>query len=132
MNQRSDSDSPQRLIDVGEDVVDVLDADRKADELRGDATGDLLFGAELTVSRAGRMNGESLGITKVCEVGDEPEGVDEFCTLSCTTLDAEDNDGTSEPLEIALVLGELRVVFEARKTDPFDFRVRFKMFGDSE
>lgn len=29
----------ERLIDVGEDVVDVLDADAESDELGGDASG---------------------------------------------------------------------------------------------
>ncbi len=38
-------------FEVGENVVDPFDADRKADEPRGDARSELLFGSELRVRR---------------------------------------------------------------------------------
>ena len=44
---RGDAD---RLIEVGDDVVDVLDADRDSDQLGGHATRDLILSRELLVS----------------------------------------------------------------------------------
>lgn len=38
---------PQSLVEVSEDVIDVLDAYGEADELRLDASGELLLGVEL-------------------------------------------------------------------------------------
>jgi hypothetical protein len=48
----------ERLIEIGNDVVDVLDADRKPNVALGNACARLLFGRELGMCRAGRVNGE--------------------------------------------------------------------------
>ena len=50
------------LREVGEDVVDVLDADREADVAGADAGRELLFRGELAVGRAGRVDRQRTGI----------------------------------------------------------------------
>src|SRR5690606_15576629 len=44
------------LADVGQDVVDVLDADREAQVARSHARGELVLGAQLLVRRACRVD----------------------------------------------------------------------------
>ena len=61
-------DSGQRLLEVGDDVGDVLDADREADDVRAGAGGDLLLGGELAMGGRGGMNDQALGVADVGEV----------------------------------------------------------------
>ena len=60
--------SGQRLLEVGDDVGDVLDADREADDVRTGAGGDLLLGGELAMGGRGGMNDQALGVADVGEV----------------------------------------------------------------
>ena len=46
----------QGLVDIRDDVLDVLDADRQADILRLDAGGGLFLRRQLRVRRAGRVD----------------------------------------------------------------------------
>ena len=62
--------SGEGLIDVGEDVVDVLDADGEAYEFGGDASGGLLLGSELRMCGGGGMNGEAACVADVGQVGE--------------------------------------------------------------
>src|SRR4029077_11264942 len=46
------------VVEIGQDVIDMLDADGEADIAFGDARSALLLGRELRMSRAGRVDGE--------------------------------------------------------------------------
>src|SRR5437899_4365 len=52
-------------VEVGEDVVDRLDPDGQAHEVRGDPGGLLLRSHELLVRRGRRMDGEAAHVTHV-------------------------------------------------------------------
>ena len=47
----------QRLLEIGEDVVDMFEADAEADQVGGDTSGDLGGGWELAVGGAGAVDG---------------------------------------------------------------------------
>src|SRR5450755_3558168 len=68
----------ERLVDVPEDVVDVLEADRDADHVGLDAGGELLCLVELAMRRRGRMDDERAGIADVGEVAHELRRLDEL------------------------------------------------------
>ena len=120
------------LIEVGEDVVDVLDAYGEADEFGFDASRELLFCGELGVSCGCWMDRERLGISEVGDVGEHFQRVDELGSRFGSTFDSEDHDTATFSAEILLVLGKLGVVFETREADPLDLRVVLKILGDRE
>ena len=53
------------LIQIGEDVADILDANRQPHHLGRDARGSLLLRAQLLVRGRGRMDDERLGVADV-------------------------------------------------------------------
>ena len=55
----------QRLIEVGDDVVDVLDADAEPDHFRPHAGLALLLGRHLPMRGRGRVAGERLGVAHI-------------------------------------------------------------------
>ena len=67
----------QGLVEIGDDVVDVLDADREAHVAGRHAAGQLIGRAQLRVRRAGRMDGQRAGIADVGHVIEELERIDE-------------------------------------------------------
>src|SRR5207342_804755 len=58
----------QRLVQIIDQVVNGLQADGEADEIGRHACLLLLFGCQLGVRRAGRMDDERLGITHIRQV----------------------------------------------------------------
>ena len=56
-----ESERPQRPVELGGDVVDVLEADGEADELRQDAAPAQILVGELRVRGRGRLDDERLG-----------------------------------------------------------------------
>ena len=58
--------SSEALFEVGDDIVDVLRADGKADGRRRDALIEQLFLGELCVRRGRRMDDEGLHVRDVC------------------------------------------------------------------
>src|SRR5215469_12661576 len=67
----------QRLREVVDDVVDVLEADRKADHVLADARSGERRGIELLMGRARRMDDERLGVADIGEMRGELQTVDE-------------------------------------------------------
>ena len=118
------------LVDVGEDVVDVLDADGEAYEFGGDASGGLLFGGELGMGGSGRMNGEAAGVADVGQVGEQLKLVDKLLTGLGATFDAEDDHGAAFAAEVLLVEGVHWIGLEAGEADPLNGVVRLKVCGD--
>src|SRR5437762_14225670 len=60
----------KRLPKVGDEVIDVLETNREADEVRGGARGNLLLRLQLRVGRGGRVDDQRL---RVADVGEETE-----------------------------------------------------------
>ena len=70
--------SSKRLIDIGNNVVRMLDADRKPHITFSHAGLELLLRRQLRVSCRGRMNGERAGIADVCDMIEQLQAVDEL------------------------------------------------------
>ena len=73
-------DVPRRgepALDVRDDVVDVLQADRKPHIALGYAGRVLLFGAELRMRRGRGMNGQAARIADIGDVVEQLQRVDE-------------------------------------------------------
>jgi hypothetical protein len=66
------------LVEIGNDVVDVLDADRKPNVALGNACARLLFNCELGMCGAGRVNGERASVADIGDVIEHLEAVNEF------------------------------------------------------
>ena len=120
------------LVEIGQDVVDVLDADGEADEFWFDAAGELLLGGKLGVGRGGWVNGEGFGVSEIGDVGEELESVDELCSGVCSAFDSKDDYAATLAAKVFFVFSELGVVRQAREADPFDVGVVLEVFGDGE
>ena len=81
--------SGKRLIDVGNDVVWVLDADRKPDVSLRDAGLELLFWRQLRVRCGRRMDGERAGVADIGDVVEHLERVDEATPGLAAALELE-------------------------------------------
>ena len=88
------------LVEIGEDVADVLDADREADEFRGDPGGELFFDGELLVGRRGGVNDQRFGVADVGQQREELEGVDQFLAGFVAAFNSECD-------QAALAVGEI-------------------------
>ena len=64
----------QRLIQIPEDILDILDPDAQADEIRRDPGADLLLIRKLAVRGAGRMDRQRPGIADIGQVADQAAG----------------------------------------------------------
>src|SRR3546814_9470199 len=73
------SDGGKSLVDIDNDVVDMLDADRQAHEILGHAGAGELFRVELAVCRRRRMAGERFRVADIDQPQDHLEPVDELC-----------------------------------------------------
>src|SRR5690606_29878241 len=85
-------DGSEGLVNVGDDVVDVLDAHRNPHKVLGDAGGGEFFGVELAVGCRGRVAGQGFGVADIDQTIDHLEAVDELAACFTATLDAEADD----------------------------------------
>ena len=67
----------QRLVDVPEDVLDILDAHRQPDHVGPHAGARQFRLVQLAVRGGGRMDHQRLGVADVGQVAEELAGVDE-------------------------------------------------------
>src|SRR5687767_6364178 len=65
------------LFEVADNIVDMLDADRKPYIPLADAGRELLLGRKLRVGSGGRMDRERAGVTDIGDVVDQLQPVDE-------------------------------------------------------
>ena len=110
----------------------MLDPDGEANKFGFDAAGELLLGSELGMSRGCRVDSKRFGVTKVGNVGEYLERVDELGAGFGSAFDSEDDDTTTFTPEIFLVLLEFRIVGKSREADPFDTWMGLQMLGDGE
>ena len=61
----------QRLVEVGDDVVLVLDADREPDDVRAGAGLDLLRVGKLTMRGRSRMNDQRTGVADIGQMREQ-------------------------------------------------------------
>src|ERR1700733_6780503 len=108
----------QSLVDVVDDVVDVLDADRKPDRLRPDAGLHQLLVGQLAVGGGGRMDGEGLGVAQIEQPLDELERIEEGQARVVAPGDPEGDDGRHSPVQIALDQVVVGMVGEAGEAPP--------------
>ncbi len=81
----------QPALEIGDDVVDVLEADRKAHIAIGHAGCDLIAGAELGMRRGRGVDGEASRIADIGDVVEQLKRVDEAPSgfLACRQLEAD-------------------------------------------
>ena len=118
----------QRLVEIGDDVVDVLDADGQAHVAGRYAAGELVGRAQLRVRGAGRVDGQRTRIADVGHVVEELERIDESRACLAALLELEADETTVPALEIgaraALLLG---VLMQARVDDACDLGMALQM-----
>ena len=89
---------PQRLVQIGDDVVHVLDADGQPNQVRAHAGRPLFLVGQLLVGRARRMNDQRFGVTDVGQKREQLHVVDEASARFQPALDAEGEDASPAPL----------------------------------
>ncbi len=104
----------ERLIEIRDDVVDVLDADAQPDRLRPHARHGLLLRRHLAMGGGGRMAGERLRVADVDEALDELERVVEPGSGLVAALDPEGQQRAGAAAEIFLGERVIGVVGETR------------------
>ena len=103
----------ERLVDVGNNVLHLLDAYGEADEIGGDPCRNLLLRRQLLVGRGSGMNDQRLGVTDVGQVRQELHAIDKFLACLHTTPDAETDD---RPSPLGKILFRTTMVLMAGKT----------------
>src|SRR5690606_11780626 len=99
----------ETLLDVLDDVVDMLEPDGQAHELRRDPSGPLLLRRQLRMRRRRRMDREALRVADVREMAEELEAFDELPSRFEPALDAEHDHRAAHPGEVLLVQRVSRV-----------------------
>ena len=94
--------SGKRLIDIGNDIVWVLDADRKPDVSLRDAGLELLFWRQLRVRCGRRMDGERAGITDVGDMIEELQVIYEPTASLFAALELEAKQCAIAALQIGI------------------------------
>src|SRR5690554_1691372 len=113
MTRRSALASSQGLIEVGEDIVDMLDADGEAHHIGGyPGPGELLV-VELAVGGGGRDRRAALGVADVDQPQDHAKGVVETRPRLAAALDAEAEDPRGAAPHVLLGQGVVLVALEA-------------------
>ena len=119
----------QRLLDVGDDVVHVFDADGEADEVGSDAgLAELLVG-ELTMGVAGWMEDTAAGIGYVGDDADELQTVHKADGILARSLQSEGNNAARAVWQVLLAEDVIGVVGQAAVVDPRHLIVPLKPFG---
>src|SRR5690606_154999 len=124
------SDFRQRLLQIGNDVIDIFDADGKTHHFRPGASGDALLVRQLTVRGGGRMDDQRARIADIGEVREQFEGLDKLDAGLVATLQAESEDRACTLGRIFLLQGMVLVVREARIGYPGNLRVLFQPCRD--
>ena len=76
-------------VEVGDDVVDGLDPDGQPNQIRLNASVGLLFGRQLAVRRAGRMDRQAAHVANVGDVAVQPQALHELLASLGAAFDPE-------------------------------------------
>mmetsp|Transcript_48830 Transcript_48830/g.110808 ORF Transcript_48830/g.110808 Transcript_48830/m.110808 type:complete len:444 (-) Transcript_48830:800-2131(-) len=115
----------ERLLEIGNDVFDSLEAHRQPHHLRLHAASELRLRVHLRVRRRRRVNRKRARVTHIRHMRDEVERVDEHLPrlLAVRGLDAKNHHRAALALEILLRFSVLRIAWEARVAHPLNRRV---------
>ena len=94
--------SGKAFFQIGNDVVDVLGADREPDRIGVDVLIVQLLWAELGVGGGGRVDHQALHVRHVGQQGEDLQSVDEGVSLLDAALDVEGEDGRAAVGEVFL------------------------------
>ena len=122
----------QRLLYIGEDVPDILDADGEADQVGADAGLLELAVGELAVRRAGGVQHAGAQIRHMRDNRGELQTVHEFRRRLAAALDAEGNDAAGAVRHILLRERIIRAALKAGVVDPRDALVRLEEFRNRQ
>lgn len=139
----------KRLLKVGNNVVNVFNAHRNADQVLSHTTVCLLLVRKLLMRRAPWVNCKRLGITDavvstlallddsmpdrsnlLCKVRDQLEAVNHLCASRSSALDTERQDTAKALLEILLCRLVRSVAAETRVRHPGDVFVGLQPVGE--
>ena len=87
------SDLRQRLFQIGDDVLDILDADRQADHVRPGAGALQLIGRKLAMRRRGRMDDQRARIAEIGEMRKQLHARNDLHAFIVAALETEGEDG---------------------------------------
>ena len=79
----------KRLLEVGNDIINVLGTDRDADEVLRNTTANLFLIRELLVGRGPRVDSQRLGVSDIGQVRDQLEAIDDLASCLSIALDAK-------------------------------------------
>ena len=121
------------LIEVGDDVIHVLDADGEADEVLRQVGILELLGGKLRVRGRGRMDNQGLCVADIGQMRKELDVVHDVETSLATTLDAKDQS-TAERIVMEELLGRLvgGVILQSGVADPGDLGVLLEELGNCQ
>ena len=111
------------LIEVGDNVVDVLDPDAQSDHLGTNASGFELICGHLPVRRRSRMAGQRLGVANIDQPLDETERVVEPLAGIEPSVHAKRQQRRGAAVQIALRELVVWIVAKSSVVDPGDARI---------
>lgn len=120
----------ERLVEIADDVVDALEADRKPQHVRPGAGGHLLLGAELAMRGRGRMDDQRAGVADVGEVREEIDGLDDLHARLVAALDADGEDRAGALRQVFLRQRAILVRGQPGIGDPGNLRMAVEILGD--
>ena len=110
----------QRLLQIGDDVIDVLGADGQADGVLVDLLLGQLRVGQLAVGGGGRVDDEALDVRHVCQQGEDLQVVDELEGFLTAALNVEGEDGSAAVGEVLLIQGVVGVIRQRGMVDLLD------------
>jgi hypothetical protein len=121
----------QRLLEIGDNIVDMLYADGQPDHLRSHAGLFLLLRRHLPMRRRGRVTGERLGVTHIDQPLEQFQRVVERLSGIEAAGNAESQKRAGSPVQIFLRQRVIGIVGETGIVDPCDSRIAAQEFGDA-
>ncbi len=113
----------ERLVEVGDDVVDVLDTDAQADHLRPHPGIALLLRRHLTMRGRGRVARQRLGVAHVHQALDQLERVVALLAAREPAMHPESHERAGAPVEVFLRERVMGAVGKGGIVDPGDARI---------
>lgn len=126
---RRESEFVHSLVEVGDDVVYIFDADRQTDEVWGYAGLAQLLVRKLAMGVAGRMEHTCTCVGNVGYDADEIEIVHELDSIVARALESEGYHTARTVRQIFLRLGIVAVALESAVVDPCNLWIGFEPLG---
>src|ERR1019366_6807515 len=117
------------LIEIGDDIIAVLNADAEPDHLWPHASLTLLFDGHLSMRRGRGMTCQRLGVADIDQPLEQFECVVELFTGLQAADDTEGQQRTGVAAKVLLGERVVRIVWETRVGDPLDPRVLAQKLG---